>query len=168
MVKYFIRYGILFVVLILAQVFVFNNIQISGYINPYIYVLLILLLPYEIPGWALLLMGLLVGVSVDTFMNTYGIHSSATLFLAFLRPYVLQVLADRDDIDRKGSPSITSSGLVWFLKYVTILVFAHHLMLFFIESFSVLDFFTTLWRSVLSTLTTTAFIVIIMLLFNRN
>ena len=168
MVKYFIRYGILFVVLILAQVFVFNNIQISGYINPYIYVLLILLLPYEIPGWALLLMGLLVGVSVDTFMNTYGIHSSATLFLAFLRPYVLQVLADRDDIDRKGSPSITSSGLVWFLKYVTILVFAHHLMLFFIESFSVLDFFTTFWRSVLSTLTTTAFIVIIMLLFKRN
>ena len=97
--KGILRYAGLFILLILLQVVVFNNLQLSGYINPYIYVMFILLLPYEISGWLLLGLGLLTGLTVDTFMNTIGMHSSATLFMAFLRPYVLNLFTDREDID---------------------------------------------------------------------
>lgn len=168
MVKDIVKYSGLFVLLILLQIFILNNIQLSGYINPYLYVLFILLLPYEIAGWALLIVGLLTGLTIDTFMNTYGMHSSATIFLAFLRPYMLQMLADREDVDKKGNPSLSGNGFVWFLKYVSILVFAHHLMLFFIEAFSFSTFFSTLWRTLLSSVTTTIFIFIAMLLFDKK
>ncbi|MDX9769737.1 MAG: rod shape-determining protein MreD [Tenuifilaceae bacterium] len=168
MVKDIVKYSGLFVLLILLQIFILNNIQLSGYINPYLYVLFILLLPYEIAGWALLIVGLLTGLTIDTFMNTYGMHSSATIFLAFLRPYMLRMLADREDVDKKGNPSLSGNGFVWFLKYVSILVFAHHLMLFFIEAFSFSTFFSTLWRTLLSSVTTTIFIFIAMLLFDKK
>ncbi|HDP55010.1 MAG TPA: rod shape-determining protein MreD [Bacteroidetes bacterium] len=156
-----LRYAGLFILLILLQVVVFNNLQLSGYINPYIYVMFILLLPYEISGWLLLGLGLLTGLTVDTFMNTIGMHSSATLFMAFLRPYVLNLFTDREDMDQKGNPSMQVNGLVWFIKYSLVLVFMHHLSLFFIESFTFTGFFLTLWRVILSTLATTAFILIL-------
>ncbi|MDD3567015.1 MAG: rod shape-determining protein MreD [Bacteroidales bacterium] len=168
MLKDIVKYSGLFVLLVILQIFVLNNVQLSGYINPYLYVLFILILPYEIPGWALLLVGLITGITIDTFMNTYGMHSSATIFMAFMRPYMLRMLADREDVDKKGSPSISGNGFVWFLKYASILVFAHHLILFFTEAFSISTFLPTLWRTVLSSITTTIFILIGMYLFDRR
>jgi len=70
-------------ILILFQVFVLNNIQVSGYINPYMYVLFILLLPFETPRWLLLISGFAIGISIDLFANTPGMHASATVFMAF-------------------------------------------------------------------------------------
>jgi rod shape-determining protein MreD len=148
----------LFLFLSFLQIFLFNNIQLSGYMNPYVYVLFILLLPYETPGWLLLTLGFIMGITIDIFMNTLGMHSSATVFLAFLRPYMLNLLIDREDSDMKGSPSISSNGFNWFLKYTVFLVLGHHLLLFFIESFSLSSFFPTLWRVILSTVTTSVFI----------
>ena len=168
MVKDILKYAGLFLLLLTLQLFIFNNIQLSGYINPYVYVLFILFLPYETPGWLLLILGFFTGICVDAFMNTYGMHSSATLFLAFLRPYLLNLIANREDIDRKGSPSIYPNGLVWFLKYTLFLVLAHHFVLFFIESFSFAMFFHTLFRVILSTLITTSFILLSTLLFSRK
>lgn len=158
--KGIIRYLGVFIVLIVLQLLIFNNIQLSGFINPYVYILFILLLPYETPGWLLLTLGFLTGLVLDTFMNTFGMHSSATLFMAFMRPFVLSMLTDREDIDKKGSPSMAINGLGWFLRYSILLVFAHHFVLFFIESFTFVNFFSTLWRIILSTIVTSIFIII--------
>lgn len=160
MEKSIIRYLGMFILLIVLQVLLFNNIQLSGYINPYVYVLFILLLPYETPGWLLLFLGFLTGLVVDTFMNTFGMHSSATLFMAFMRPYVLNMLTDREDIDQKGSPSMAINGWGWFLRYSIILVLLHHIVLFFIESFTFNNFFSTIWRITLSTIVTSLFVII--------
>lgn len=158
--KDIIRFFGLFIILMLLQLLFFNNIQLSGYINPYIYVMFILVLPYRISGWLLLIIGFLTGLTVDTFMNTFGMHSSATLLMAFLRPYVLRLFTDREDIDQMGSPSMRINGFAWFLKYCIILIFMHHLSLFFIESFTFTGFFHTFLRIILSTLVTTTFVLI--------
>ncbi|MFO8021213.1 MAG: rod shape-determining protein MreD [Perlabentimonas sp.] len=163
-----LKYIGLLLLLVLLQLFLFNNIQLSGYINPYVYILFILLLPYAIPGWLLLLSGFFLGLILDVFMNTYGMHSSATLFLAFVRPYLLNLLADREDLDQKGRPSLSSNGIVWFVKYTVMAVFAHHLFLFFIESFTLTNFFATLLRVFLSTLVTSFFIIIAQFLSLRK
>ncbi|MDY0200516.1 MAG: rod shape-determining protein MreD [Tenuifilaceae bacterium] len=168
MAKEILKYIGLFVLLLTLQVFLFNNIQLSGYINPYVYILFILLLPYETPGWLLLGLGLVLGICVDSFMNTYGMHSSATLLLAFLRPCLLNLLANREDVDRKGSPSIYPNGFTWFFKYAFFLVLAHHFMLFFIESFSFATFFHTMLRVILSTIVTTSFILLSTFLFSKK
>ena len=93
MIKLLPRYLINFILLVFLQVFILNNIQFSGYINPYIYVLFILILPFEIPSWFLIIIAFFLGLTIDLFSHTVGMHSSATVFMAFLRPYVLKIIS---------------------------------------------------------------------------
>jgi rod shape-determining protein MreD len=143
-----------FIFLILLQVLVLNNMQFSGLVNPYLYILFILLLPFEIPGWILLVIGFLTGLSIDAFTDTLGLHTSATVLMAFLRPFILRIIAPRDGYDSGKSPNLNSFGLPWFLRYSIILIFAHHFVLFYLEVFRISDFFTTLLRIILSSLFT--------------
>jgi rod shape-determining protein MreD len=141
-----------FVILVFIQVAILNNIQLNGVLNPYIYILFILLLPFEIPNWLLLLLSFFLGVSVDVFTNTIGIHASACVFMAYLRPYVLNYLSARDGYEVGTSPGIASYGFSWFLKYSLVLIFAHHSFLFLIEVFSFSNFGDTFTRILLSTI----------------
>jgi rod shape-determining protein MreD len=149
-----------FFLLVLVQVFIFNNIELSGYLNPYVYVLFILLLPFETPAWLTLLSGFLLGLSIDIFSETLGMHTAATVFMAFMRPFVLSYFAPRDGYESGSFPRIFYYGLPWFIKYATILVLAHHLVLFYLEMFSFRDFFTTFLRVLLSTIFSSFLIVI--------
>ena len=146
--------------LVFIQVLVFNNIQVSGLINPYVYVIFILLLPFETPNWALLALAFLLGISVDLFANTPGMHSTATVLMAFLRPYVLSVIAPRDGYETGTFPRIYYYGFSWFLRYTAILVTIHHLALFYLEVFRFADFFMTFFRSILSAIFSITFIVL--------
>lgn len=141
-----------FIVLVLVQVLLLNNIQISGYIVPHFYVLFILLLPFETPRWLLLIAAFTLGITVDLFMHTPGMHASATVFMAFLRPYVLDMSAPRDGYESGTFPRLSYYGFQWFLRYTVILVLAHHLFLFYIEVFRFVEFFNTLLRVLMSTI----------------
>jgi rod shape-determining protein MreD len=148
-----------FVLLVFFQVLVLNNLQFSGFINPFVYILFILLLPFETPKWFLLVAGFILGFTIDLFFHTPGIHASATVFMAFLRPFVLGYFATRDGYETGTSPRIHYYGFVWFLKYTALLVMAHHLFLFYIEVFRFSDFFITLGRVILSWVFSVFFIV---------
>jgi rod shape-determining protein MreD len=150
----------MFVVLIAIQLLVLNNIRLGGYINPYLYVLFIMLLPFETPGWLLLILGFLTGLTIDAFSGTLGMHSSASLFIAFIRPYVLSNISTRDTTDKKGSPAISMNDIGWFLKYAIIMVLAHHFILFYLETFTFTHFFATLLRVILSSIMTFIFVIL--------
>jgi rod shape-determining protein MreD len=150
MIKLAGRNIIRFVVLVLLQVLILNNIQINGYIVPYFYVLFILLMPFETPGWLLLLVAFALGLSVDLFTNTYGMHAAATVFMAFLRPYILEMSSPRDGYEPGTLPRLHYYGFRWFLQYTVILVLGHHLVLFYLEVFRFAEFFSTLLRVLLS------------------
>jgi rod shape-determining protein MreD len=143
-----------------VQVLIFNNIEIGGYINPYIYILFIILLPFETPAWITLSLAFLMGLLVDIFSETLGMHTSATVFMAFLRPYILSYFAPRDGYESGSYPRIFYYGLPWFIKYATLMVFTHHLFLFYVEMFKFQDFFATLLRVILSTLFSSILIII--------
>lgn len=149
-----------FLALLLVQVLIFNNIEIGGYINPYIYILFIILLPFETPAWITLSLAFLMGLLVDIFSETLGMHTSATVFMAFLRPYILSYFAPRDGYESGSYPRVFYYGLPWFIKYATLMVFAHHLFLFYVEMFKFQDFFVTLLRVILSTLFSSILIII--------
>ena len=160
MIRFISRNIVRFILLVLLQVFIFNNIQLGGFINPYFYILFILLLPFETPRLILIISGFIIGITVDAFANTMGIHASATVFMAFVRPYALNLFAPRDDYDPNTLPRIRYYGLNWFLKYTAFLVLAHHLFLFYIEVFTFSDFFNTLWRCLLSCLLSIVLIIL--------
>ncbi len=160
MIREIIRYFVMFVVLVLIQVLLLNNIQISGYVNPFLYVLFILLLPFQTPQFWLLILGFLLGLVIDIFGGTPGIHASAGTFMCFLRPVVIRSITSRENIDIDELPRIKHMGLGWFFRYTLILVASHHLFLFFIEVFSFQGFIHTLFRSILSTVFTIVLILI--------
>ncbi len=154
----------LFILLVLLQILLMDNIQFSGYVIPYIYILFIILLPIEIPAWLLLVLSFLAGLVIDLFNGTLGLHASATTFAGFVRPYVLRFLAPRDGYDSGSSPRPEQYGWRWFLVYVSLIVFVHHFTLFYIEVFRLTNFFSTLLRVLLSSLFSIGFILIIKLL----
>lgn len=152
MIKLLPRNIVRFIILVLLQILVFNNMQLGGYINPYIYILFILLLPFETPGWVMLLMSFFLGLSIDIFTGTLGMHTSASVFMGFLRPVVLKFLSPRDGYEPGTFPRINYYGSGWFIKYAFFLILGHHLFLFYVEVFKLSYFFTTFSRVILSSL----------------
>ncbi len=168
MIKLLPRYIINFIILVLIQVFILNNIQLGGFVNPYLYVLFILILPFETPNWLLLVVALLLGLTIDLFSNTLGMHSSATVFMAFLRPQVLKIISPRDGYESETLPQLRFYGAAWYLRYASILVFSHHLFLFYIEVFKLSNFFATFARVILNTIFTLILILISQYFFRKD
>jgi len=158
MINTILRFGLFFIVLVLLQVLLFNNIQFSGYVNPYIYIMFLLLLPVEIPGWVLLIISFFTGLTIDFFSGSAGMHTSATVLAGFVRPYVLRVISPRDGYDAGVEPSMSAYGARWFLIYTLVIVAVHHTALFYMEVFRFSDFFTTLFRVLLSSFFSIIFI----------
>jgi rod shape-determining protein MreD len=156
----FMKYAGAFVLLITLQLLIFNNIEFSGYVNPFVYVMFILILPVAIPSWILLLLGFLTGFVIDLFCGTLGVHVFATVIAGFARPWVLSLNVTAEGAEAEMSPSSYRSGLRWFLIYTFTVVLVHHLALFLVEIFSLRHFFQTLLRVLLSTAVTTFFIVL--------
>jgi rod shape-determining protein MreD len=161
MINTVIRYGGVFVLLVMLQVLLFNNIQFSGYVNPYVYLLFILLLPVEIPSWLLLIISFATGALIDVFSASPGMHSSATVLAGFIRPGVLRLVSVREGYETGTSLSMHTYGFRWFLLYTTITVLVHHTALFYLEVFRFADFFRTLLRILLSSIFSILFILLI-------
>jgi rod shape-determining protein MreD len=161
-------YGLYFVGLVLLQVLILNNIEISGFINPYFYILFILLLPFETPKWLLLVSAFALGLSIDLFSHTLGMHAFACVLVAYIRPFLLKVIAPREGYDAGTTPGVKYFGLDWFMRYAVIIVFTHHFALFFIETFKFHEFFSTLFRVILSSIFTLIIILLSQLLMVKR
>jgi hypothetical protein len=154
-----------FILLAFAQIFIFNKIQVSGFINPQVYVLFILMLPFEISGFWLLSFAFLMGLTIDFFQHTPGMHAAASVTLAFLRPGVIRLVGRKEDLEPWQYPNVRDSGTLWFLTYSLILVFLHHLLLFYLEVFRFSEFTQTLLKVLINTVLTTLIIMLIQFLF---
>ena len=141
----------MFVSLVLVQVLIFNQVQFSGFFNPYAYLLFIILLPLSTPRYLILILAFLLGLIIDIFSNSLGVHSAATVFAAYARPLVIRVISNRED-DKSDFPGLHQNKLIWFVNYVLIMVLLHHAVLFYLEVFTFTNFFNTLYRVVLSSL----------------
>ncbi len=157
-----------FIVLIIVQVLVLNNMNLGGYLNPYIYVLFLLLLPANINRSLLLIIAFITGLTIDYFANTLGLHAAASVFLAFLRPGMINLFFRNHEFTSGEEPGPASIGFVGFFRYTLVLVFMHQLVLFFLEVLSFNHFSQTLYRVLLSTILTTFIILIAVMLFGKR
>ena len=159
-----------FVFLILLQVMILNHVQWSGYINPYAYILFIMLLPFETPRWMLLLFALITGLIIDMFGNTGGMHAAATVLMAFMRPTVLRLVSPREDYDSETSFTPQKMGLKWFITYAAIVrgvsFITSRISTFEVFRFS--EFFITFFKALLNSLITVIIILLGMFLFSRR
>lgn len=140
-----------FIILILVQIFVLNNIRLLGYINPYIYILFIFALPVKFSRPLSLLLAFILGLIIDMFSNTPGMHTFATVLIAFLRNPVINLYTSIEE-GANPEPSFYTFGVAGFVKYIITLVLIHHTAFFILEIFSFIGFGYTLIRIILNSL----------------
>lgn len=168
MITDIIKYVLAFVGLLLLQVLVLNNVELSYYINPYVYPLIILMMPFRISQTVLMLVAFVCGFTVDVFSNTPGMHASALVMMAFLRPSIVRAITPRTGYETTEIPSARVFGLTWYLTYAGILMGVHHLIYFFLEIFSFKGLFNTLGKVLVSGLFSVLFVVLLAFLFSRE
>jgi rod shape-determining protein MreD len=159
MITAYLKNILIFIAAVMLQVFVLDNINLGGYLNPYFYVIFLLLLPFETPKWAVLILAFFLGFTIDIFNHTYGMHAAASVFMGFLRPFALKAFSPREGYDTGTFPRIAYYGFYWFVKYAVLLIVAHHFLLFTIEVFRFDEFFHTFIRIISSSILTALFVV---------
>lgn len=163
-----LSYMVTFVLLVATQVLILNNVQVSGLLNPFLYIYLIIILPVSFSRIGALFLGFALGFTLDMFHQTLGIHTIATTFLAYCRPFILQYMAPRDGYEFSRIPGTRQMGYLWFGTYAAIMVFIHHFMLFFIEAFRISGFWFTTGKVIGSSLITLTLVLILQLLFTSS
>lgn len=154
-IKYFIHVVCLF----LIQLTIMDNIQLHSYIYINIYILAIYILPYKLKKTSILLIAFLLGLMVDLANNTMGIHAAATTFIAYIRPKLLQLTSNREQIaDIHGAQKI--SNFSWFFKYTLISTLTFNIVLVMAESFTFANFHITVLRILCSTVVSCFFILL--------
>lgn len=150
--KDFIKYSIISLLLVVFQVIILNNIQLFGLFNPFLYILLIIIVPTNIRPSLLMLIGFALGFVVDVFANTYGIHAATTTLMAFIRKPILKLLISNENLEKR-IPSFSNFGSHYYL-YATVMVLIHHFTLFMFEAFSFEFFGVVILKTLVSSIIT--------------
>lgn len=162
-----IKYSLVFILVVLIQGLVVNNIQLNEYFNPMVYPIMILMLPFELNALVTMTVALLLGISVDAFSNTFGLHASSALFIGYLRPTVMKYIRPKEGYNNVLIPSIQDMGAVWFLAYSSVMLFLHHLWFFSFEILRFDLFFLILGKTFFSFLFSLALIVLFQYIFYK-
>ncbi|CAN5481277.1 rod shape-determining protein MreD [soil metagenome] len=157
-----------FIVLVFMQVFLFKNIAIYNLSTPYLYILFILLLPFETPNILLFALAFILGITVDAFYDTPGLHAASCVLLAFVRIVFINITVQKEGFDNEPEPTLSIMGFRWFFFYALILTLIHHFFLFNLEVFRLADLEYTLQRFVFSSLFTVFLMLLTGLLFFRR
>lgn len=157
-----------FVGLVAAQVLIVNHIRFGGYVHPYIYMIFIMLLPVNMPKIPLLLVSFGLGIVIDLFMGTLGLHAASTTLIAFCRPAVIRIISGNQKLENIHEPTIEHLGFPWFLRYSLCIVILHHFSLFLLETFSFRLIGQSLLRILLSTPVSIFLVLIILYLFKTD
>ena len=155
-----------FVVLVTAQVLLVNHIRLGGYVHPYIYLIFVMLLPLNTQGRQLLLSGFGIGLVIDLFMGTLGMHAGATTLMAFCRPAIVRIVSGSQKLEMNREPNINQLGFPWFLRYTFVMVLVHNFTYFMLEGFSFHLVGQALLRILISVPVSVFLIIVIMYLFS--
>jgi cell shape-determining protein MreD len=157
-----------FIILVPFQALVIHKIEFgdySSFFNGFLYVLFILMLPFETPKWLTLTLAFALGISLDMFSGTIGMHASACVLMAFARPRIMKILASSDEYEFRNKPTIHVMGFRWYVSYAFLLCVLHHFWFFLVENFRFTEIHIILLKTLGSALFTTFLIVLTQYLF---
>ncbi|CAG5084241.1 hypothetical protein [Parvicella tangerina] len=166
-----IKYVIRVVLLILLQVIVLKNLELgvaNWWVTPFVFIYLVIDFPVKFnPLYSMLLAGLL-GFVIDVFYDTYGMHASAAIFMAFVRSYFIPMVLPRDGFDENSSATIRNLGWPKYLLYLFVMAFLYHLWFFMIEKFSFSSFPLRFSQALVSSLVAVAIMFLVQYLYVKE
>lgn len=139
-----------FIILIVIQSLVFNQLEIGFGVQLMVYPLFIVLLPFELGITYMLLIAFAMGMAIDSISNTYGLHTSSLLVITYLRPMIFKVFGPREGYDVLKEGNIYEMGTQWFVYVFGLMLLIHHLWFFTLEIFRLDDIFFILQKIVFS------------------
>jgi rod shape-determining protein MreD len=157
-----------FFLLLALQVFVFNYVQWFGFLNPFVYLLFLILLPIEIPKSFQYILAFITGFIVDSFLHTYGIQAFSCVLMVFFRPYIILIINGFKPLDVGVRPVPGLKDFNWILVYTLLLVFIHQISVTILETFQWVLWWRIVWSSVINTLFTTFIILCVEYIFYTN
>lgn len=155
-----------FILLIFFQIILFNKINFLGFLNPYVYILFIILYPVKNNRNFFLLFSFLLGIFIDMFLDSGGIHALASLTLAYLRPNIFKFTfgLSYEYQTVKINNNFTSERI----SFIVISVFIHHFILYMLQLFKVGNFFNLSLELILGTIFTALLSLLIIQVFKPN
>ena len=158
---------VLFVGLFLLQVILLNNINLFGYIDPFLYILFVIMYPLRKDRGPFLLLAFLLGLLIDIFLNSGGTNAAATLFIAYIRLPILKGVLRKSELDFVVF-NITKQPFLKMLSYVSILAFIHSLIVFTLEYFKFSDVGIILSRTIYTSIFTIILTIFSLILLTRR
>ncbi len=150
------------------QVLFLKNLTLFDTAFCFLYVAFILMLPLEIGPLLLILIGFVMGLTIDIFYDSIGINAAACVFIAFIRPFWLSLITPRGGYEEVNIPKLKTLGFSWFFAYSLPLIFVHHVVLFYLEAGNMHMFFFTLSKVIFSTILTFIIVVLSQNMFYRK
>lgn len=159
-----------FIFFIAVQVYVLNRVpHLHQYITPYIYYLFILWLPFSISRISLLIIGFITGLTLDYFTMQIGVHAAACTLIAYIRPFVINLLAPKDTSGfNYREPSPRAMGWTPYMVYALIITVFHHGYMTFLQWLQFGTFLGFLIKVVATTGISMLLILTVELLFPRK
>lgn len=131
----FLKHIFRFALLLAIQVLVLNKVELGAGTLLMIYPLFIVLLPEDTNVFLLLFLAFVLGISIDAMSNTYGLHASSLLLLAYFRPIIFKAFAPRDGYETDLELNLHTMGFRWFFRTFGLLLLIHHFWFFLMELF---------------------------------
>ena len=144
----------MFITLTLLQVTVFNHICLFNLAVPFVFIYFLVRLPITLSTNWVLTLAFLLGLIIDIFSDTHGMHALACTITAMSRRRMLQLYFPREDDLTDPQPSVKSLGLGIYVKYLFTLVLFYCILIYLIESFTLFNPLLLIGRIVFSTLLT--------------
>lgn len=161
--------GLSFVFYLALQIVFIQNIVLFDLAFCFLYISFLLMLPVDTNTILAMFLGFFLGLGVDIFVGTIGIHAAACVFIMFIRPVLLNFIKPFAGYEQQqGQISINSFGLPWFVSYSFLFILFHHIFLFFVEASSWTLFFDTLVKSLSSVVLTFITLLIVQYLFYKK
>ncbi len=159
-----------FCLFILVQFFVLDQVPPLHHLAvPYLYFLFILWLPFKMGRRTQMIVAFALGFALDCFTKTYGLHAGPCVLIAYLRPFLINLLISQEGTESNyQEPSTKSMGLTPYFTYVLILTVVHHTLLFFLQLLQTGGVFYFLMKIILSTALSLGLIFLTELLFTRK
>lgn len=151
-----IYFGLLFVFLVFLQAFVLNNVLFLGFVNPYLYIIFVFLYPLKRDRFTFLFVSFLLGLSIDYFSDSGGIHACSILTIAYLRLFFINFFFKKYEADYSLFKLSTEPFGKKF-NYVLTLTLLHHFILFSLANFS----FQNITQVILNTIYSSVFTLIL-------
>lgn len=166
-----IKYILKVVLLVLLQVIVLKNLELgyaNWWITPFIFIYVIIDFPVKFnPLYSMLLAGVL-GFVIDIFYDTYGMHASAAVFMAFVRFYFIPLILPRDGFDENSSATIKNLGWPKYLLYLLVMAFLYHLWFFMVEKFSFSSFPLRFSQALVSSMVAVGLMFVVQYLYSKE